>query len=288
MTPEDDTAATETAQEQDDFASGFSDKPAAKTAKPAKPEPEAPPAEATTEAAEDKPEYVQVTAKELADIRAAAAKTASYDSQLSRVFGTLGNLQKLLNEQKASAQPAAPSAGRKIEIPKEAFAEMERDFPELAKMNRSALEAALSGMQVGEVDDGKLKTMLDNLASGREIEDLEDAYPDWRSIVGAVTKEQQPDPNHPFRKWLATKDEAYQAKVNGAEKAFVIRRAIRQFQADTKPAAATPKPAPEKPRETARADRFRAAVQPKGDGAAPAPGKSDNDEFETGFAHARG
>lgn len=286
MTPDDDTAVDETAQEQDGFASGFTDKPSEKAPKPDKPEQAAP--EKATAEPEAKPDHVQITRDEWEAVRSAAARTASYETQLSRLHGTTGRLQSALAglQKETPLQKDAP-ASRKIEIPKEAFAEMERDFPELAKMNRAALEAALSGMQVagGDIDDGKLKTMLNDLASGREIEDLEDAYPDWREIVGAVTKEQQPDQNHPFRKWLATKDEAYQAKVNSAEKAFVIRRAIRQFQAETKAAAATPKPAPEKPRDTARADRFRAAVQPKGDGAAaPPPGNTEEEAFQAGFA----
>lgn len=274
---EDETAVAESAQENDDFAAGFSDeKPAPK---PDKPEPAAP--SKATEKAEDKPEYVQVTAKELADIRAAAAKTASYDSQLSRVFGTLGNLQKLLNDQK-TAQPASspPAAARKIEISKEAFAEMAKDFPELANLTHAAMERAVAGLPSGgaEIDPAKLEGMIASLTNKREVEILEDRYPDWRDIVGAVdvTKE-QPNPDNAFRKWLGTKDAAYQARINGTESAAVITRAIRLFQTETKPAV---KP----PRDTARADRIREAVQPRGDKAGAAASRTDQDEFEAGFA----
>lgn len=281
MPPEDD-AATELAQEQDDFASGFSDQPAKKT--PAKPEPEAAPDKAPA-AAEVKPEYVQVTAADWAEVQAAARKTASYDAQLSKAFGTIGNLQKQI----AESRKDAPAATRKVEIPKAAFEVMAKDFPELAEHNRAALEAALSGLKLdGDgTDESKLEKALTGLITKKEMEGLEDTYPDWRTLVGAPQKEgDQPDLGAPYRKWLASKPAEYQAKLNETDSPAAIQRSITLFRRETR---ATPKPAaPEKPREAARADRIRAAVQPRGDGAAATPGKSDVDEFEAGFANARG
>ena len=143
-----------------------------KTAKPA-------PAEAPrAEEKPDEPEYVQISAKDWAEVRAAAAKTASYDQQLSKAFGTIGNLQKLVN----NFQAQTPT-GRKVEIPKDAFAAMERDFPELAAQTRSALEAALSGITgtgASDVDPAKLESVMASYTAKREIEALEDAYPEWR------------------------------------------------------------------------------------------------------------
>lgn len=214
-------------------------------------------------------------------MRAIAAKTAGYDNQLSKAFGTIGNLQKLVN----GMQAQTPS-GRKVEIPKDAFAAMERDFPELAAQTRAAIEAALTGVTgtggaAAEADPAKMEAMLAAIQAKREIETLEDAYPEWRTIVGAVdvTKE-QPDATNLFRKWLATKDAAYQNRLNSTESAAVIGRAIRLFQSETKAAA---KPGPVKPRDEARAERIREAVQPRGDNAGAAAGKSADEEFEAGF-----
>lgn len=276
MNDETDTTTVDDAQELAEFGAGFEGKaaptPPAKTDTPD-------PAVTPRAKEEPKPEYIQITAKDWADVRAAAAKTASYDSQLSKAFGTIGNLQKLVNGFQAQA---TPPAGRKIEISKAAFAEMEKDFPELAQQTRAALEAALSGLPGtgAEVDATKIEGMLASYTSRREIEALEDAHPDWRQIVGAVdvTKE-QPDPANPFRKWLSGKDAAYQARVNGSESAAVIGRAIRLFQNETK---TPPKPATT-PRSDARAERIRAAVQPRGDNAGAAPGKTADDEFEAGY-----
>jgi hypothetical protein len=285
MADENDIAIAEDKASEADFAGGFSgvegkpDKPAVKE----KPEPAAAPQAAV----EPAPEFVQVTAKEWAEIKAAAARTASYDSQFSKLFGTTGNLTKLLNEQRANgkADPTPPAAPKFV-VPKEAFAEMERDFPELAKMNRAALEAALSGLPLNGANDAqdpaKLESLLAQYTNKRELEALEDAFPTWKEIVGAVDGATgQPPADNAFRKWLATKDEAYQTRINSSETAAVIGRAIRTFQKET---AVPPKIAAAKPRDDARADRIKSAITPRGDNAGAAGGgKTDEDEFAAGF-----
>lgn len=292
MAEERDTAVVDDAQDLADFGAGFAgtdvkpDKPSTEAPAdrtPAKEKPE--PAATPREEAKPEPKYVQVTESDWAEVRAAAARTASYDQQFSKLFGTTGNLLKQINEQRAAGQPAAAAAtARKIEIPKEAFAAMERDFPELAQQTRAALEAALSGLPGPGANDAhdpvKLESLLAQYTAKREIEALEDAYPEWRTIVGAVdVTREQPDPNNAFRKWLGGKDAAYQTKVNSSESAQVIGRAIRLFQNETKAA----KPAATPQRDTTRADRIRGAVQPRGDNAGAAPGKTEDDEFQAGF-----
>jgi hypothetical protein len=279
--PVSDTTAADYAQEQADFGAGFEGtaEKSSSEGRAVRTTAKAPDLAATPREKAPEPKYVRITEKDWADVRAAAAKTASYDSQLSKAFGTIGNLQKLVN----GFQSQTP-AGRPIVIPKDAFAAMERDFPELAQQTRSALEAALSGVHGtggGDASDaGKIEGMLASYTSRREVEALEDAYPSWREIVGAVdVTREQPNPNNPFRRWLATKDVAYQTRINGSESAAVIGRAIRLFQNETK---APTKPAAT-PRDTARAERIRGAVQPRGDNAGAASGKSDDDEFVAGY-----
>lgn len=284
MNEEPDTTVADEKAASEAFGAGFGEEKPAKPEKPeakAKTEPAAaPPAEAKSE-----PKYVQVTESEWAEVRAAAAKTASYDTQISKAWGTIGKLQQLVNEQRAAATPAAAAAiAKKFEIPKDAFAAMERDFPELAQQVRAGMEAALSGLPGPGGNDAhdpaKLESLLAQYTAKREIEALEDAWPEWRTIVGAVdVTREQPDPNNPFRKWLGTKDAAYQARVNGSESAAVIGRAIRLFQRET----ATPaKPASQ--RDEARAERIRAAVQPRGDNAGAAPRNTAEEAFASGFA----
>lgn len=292
--PPDDQSAALAAAEDAAFASGFKEakpdkaaaKPAEKAASPA-PEKAAPAAEpaaksqpAAGEAAPadpkpPKPEYVKVTRTEWDEVRAAAARTASYDAQFSKAFGTIGNLQKVL-----TGLQNQPAAAGKAEIPKDAFAELERDFPELATQIRGALERALPGMATGRgpagMDDEAMDKRFAAHDEKRELKLLDEDYPDWRQVVGAVNAAQQaPDPNNPYRKWLATKDAAYQAKVNASASAAVIGRSIEQFRSETKK--------PPAPKPDARADRLRGVLQPRGDGAGAAAGPSDDEEFEAGF-----
>lgn len=256
--------STTTTEESADFDAGFDDKHAEQTDKAP------PPAEAPRV---EEPEHVKITVKEWNEIKAAAAKTASYDQQFSKLFGTTGNIQKLLNEAKAQ-----PQGGRKIEINKDAFATMRRDFPELADLTQSAMEAALQGMPAGANDADAGKMLKDTLRQ-RELEILEEDHPDWAKIVGKINDGEKPDPDNAFRKWLGTKDAAYQTRINQTISPPVIARAIRLFQNEYK---ATPKAAP--PRVEARADRIRSAVQPRGDnGPGASSGNSDLDAFNEGF-----
>ena len=285
MAEEDDTTKAAADQENADFAAGFDDKPASsKAAEKAQAKADKP--VATPQ--EDSEPPVQISRKEWDEVRAAAQRTASYDSQLSRAFGTIGklkeNLQKLLDGQAATATP--PAATRKVEIPKAAFEAMAKDFPELAEHNRAALEAALSGLKLeGDgTDESKLEKALTGLLAKKEMEGLEDTYPDWRTIVGAVdVTKTQPDPNNEFRKWLGTKDPEYQQRINETESAAVIQRSIALFRRETRVAQKpTAKPVAQ---PQARADRFRAAVQPKGDGAAaPSSSNTEEEAFQAGFA----
>lgn len=270
-----DTTTIDDAQELADFAGGFEGKTAEKvtTAK------EKPTPAATPQAEEPTPEYVQITKAEHAEMRAAAAKTASYDQQIAKAFGTIGNLQKVVNELKDRTPRDLD-----VKVPDTAFAKMAKDFPELAELTREELRAALTGLKAAgnaKPDAETIKTTLMEL----ETEDLEDVFPDWKKIVGQVDiSKERPDPDNAFRKWLATKDQVYQDRINGTIRSAVIQRAIRLFQDETKASA---RPAAATPRNNARAERIAAAVQPKGDGAAAASSPSDDDQFEQGFKNAR-
>jgi hypothetical protein len=281
-----DTAAVSDASAEAAFGSGYDagadTKPdKSDTKPPANGKADDPARDAARTEAESPPEVVSITKKEWDEIR---GRTSSYDHQLSKAFGTIGQLQRVVNGLQMQQTQAQPAAARKVEISREAFKEMERDFPELAAQTRAALEAALSGLPANggaEIEAAKLESMMATYTARREVEALEDAYPEWRTIVGAVdVSREQPDANNPFRKWLGTKDTAYQARINGSESAAVIGRAIRLFQRET--AAAPGKPAAT-PRDTARGDRIRAAIQPRGDNAGAAPANTSEDAFAAGF-----
>ena len=296
MTPEDDTPLDGGKEAEAAFAGGFPEpveKPADKaaTTQPAKPDKPEPAATPRVEATPEPPKYVQVTEAEWAEVKAAAAKTASYDTQLARAWGTLGNITKQLNDaraKEAAGQPGAAAAvARKIEVSKDHFAAMSRDFPELAEQVRAAMEATLAGLpgSGGDAQDpAKLESLIAARETKRELAILNARHPDWREIVGAVDSSTgQPPPDTPFRKWLATKDQAYQDQVNSSELADVIGLSIRRFQRET---AASAKPAAT-PRDTARADRIRDAITPRGDNQGAGPRNTSEEAFASGFSGSR-
>lgn len=302
MPPEDDKAiedhAAEEKQARADFESGMPEEvaPAKRGAKPEaaekpEPKPAAKAADPAPVAKPPEPKYVRVTEEQFAALNAAAAKTASFETQLSKAFGTIGNMQKVLT----TLQAATPR-GFKVEIPKDAFAAMERDFPELAQHSRAALEATLRGLTGtgpanAEIDPEQLTRLVGEHAAKlraerteEEVEALVDIYPDWRKIVGAVNTlaGEVPDPNNPYRKWLATQPADYQARLNSTNSAAVISRSISRFQTETKTVVAKPPAA--NLQAQLRAARIRDAVQPRGDGGQAPPARTDDDEFMAGFA----
>lgn len=82
--------------------------------------------------------------------------------------------------------------------------------------------------------DAHLKKLVRDVLASMADEDLNDAYPDWRDIVGAPT-DGRPyiDTSVPFRRWLSTKETSYQRSINHTDSANIIRRAIERFLAES-------------------------------------------------------
>lgn len=227
-----------------------------------------------------KPEYVQITKEQLTNLEAAAAKTATFETQLNKAFGSIGGLTQLVNDLKSKTPE-----GSVITIPDDAFADME-DFPDIAKGMRSALEKVLknqrgTGGAQATVDPEAVSKIVRDGIKAREIEALEDDHPDWKTIVGAVDSADKADPNNAFRKWLGTQPADYQTKVNETHSAPVLARAINKFKEATKVVVIPPKDPP--PKDLARKKKIENAIQPRGDGHVSPPAKSDDDAFEEGF-----
>lgn len=108
------------------------------------PKPEPAPAAPVAEG----PKYVQITEEQYARLNAVADETASLKQQMSEAFGTMGNLQQVMNR----LQSATP-AGASVDISVEDFAELAEDFPELAGHTRKGLEKILKRLNVRGTGD---------------------------------------------------------------------------------------------------------------------------------------
>lgn len=267
------------------FAAGFDSEtpqpsaatppPIATTTAAPQPEPEAPKAEEPPA-----PEYVQFTKEEHARLMAVADKTASLEAQLSKAFGTMGNMQQLINQVRSQTP-----AGAVVEITDEDFAELQEDFPELAGRTRTALERIFKKANLrgtGEpatptIDPQIVRTAAAEIVHGEGLADLNDLHPDWETVV--VSPE--------YRKWLGEQKPEYQNLLHKTYSATITGRSIDRFRAaqeaaKLKPAAPPPK-TPEQPK-TDRREHLRAAIQPRGNGQAPAPQTpTPEDNFRAGF-----
>jgi hypothetical protein len=245
------------------------------------PKPEPAPAAPVAEG----PKYVQITEEQYARLNAAADQTASLQQQMSKAFGTMGNLQQVMNR----LQSATP-AGASVEISAEDFAELAEDFPELAGHTRKGLEKIFKRLNVrgtggpATVDSEQLAQAVRSARQQDALDVLDDLHPGWRDIVGRAE-----DADNAFRKWLDQQPQAYQDRINTTQSASITARAIDQFKAATHVPAVKPtvqsQPQPPAPKIAARKDRFQAAVQPRGAGGPPSPSSnSADDEFQAGFA----
>lgn len=267
------------------FAAGFdpeTPQPPAVTAPPAATTTEAQPVqeEPPAEPAPAEPKYVQLTEGQLADLKAAAEETANLKQQMSKAFGTMGNMQQLINQVRSQTP-----AGAVVEITDEDFAELREDFPELAGHTRAALERILKRANVkgtGEpatptIDPVTVRTTAAEIVHQQGLADLNDLHPDWQTVV--VSAE--------YRKWLGEQSAEYQELLHKTYSASITSRSIDRFRAaqeaaKPQPAAASPQ-TPARPNATRR-ERIQAAVQPRGNGQAPTPHTpTPEDDFRAGF-----
>jgi hypothetical protein len=266
------------------FADGFdSDAPPAKETPPPAVATEAP--APVQEPRAPTPRYVRLTEDELQRLKNAADETANLKQQLSRAFGTLGNMQQVLNQVRSQTP-----AGAAVEITEDDFAELKEDFPELAKHHRAGLERILKRANLRGtaqaatpvVDPEQMRAVAATIVHSEGLKDLDDLHPGWREFVGKPE-----DTNNAYRRWLTTQTPEYQHLLNHTYSAAITKRSIDKCYADLAkaraPAAAARQQTPART-DMARRDRIMAAVQPRGNGTPPGPHvPSSIDLFNSGF-----
>ena len=282
---------------EDSFGEGFGVTPpveSAKVVEETKVEPVVEPAAAPVTPAPEKPRYARVLQSDFDNLKAAAGKVSSLESQVAKLAGTLGNTAQL-EQRIVDKVKALTPAGLSVELSDEDFADLAVEFPELAKHTRTALERVFKKAGVrgtGEPTQGQdvekvVESILSKREQQREIDDFVEAYPDWEKIVGKVAMEkgETPDPNNPFRAWVETQPDDFKKMVNSTNSARELKRAIDKFMASkTAPATATTPS-----RAAARRAIMEDAVTPRTDGSPPPMNQPPNvdDAFEQGFRQAR-
>lgn len=295
--------------EQQAFLTGFEDETAAngrhvqpQPSEPEKPEKISEAPKPSTEkpeprkAAKEKPkdEFVRLTRADYDFLKANAGKVPELEEGLRKANGKFGPITQILNELK-SATPKGQAVEVSESVLDEAVAELKAEFPDVASGIKTALKTALKAGLVGTgkgdtAPDEAIKKGFEEYALARAFEDLDEAHPTWREIVGAVHADPANiDQNIPFRVWLAKQPQDYQDKINKTRNPTVTSNAITKFLASQREAA---KPAPTKKpvnkaavrKLASRRNRIQGSVQPKGLGSPPpAQKQSVDDAFNEGF-----
>ncbi len=225
---------------------------------------------------EGRGEFVQLTKAEHAKLIAAVDRVDGYEARIDKLGGTVGGFTQLVTDLRA-----ATPKGSAVEVPDEAFKEMEAEYPEISEHLKKVLKSVKgTGTEVkaGAVDAVAVAKLVKQDFQRHQSAALEDEHPGWRQLVGVVDSDGKFDTANPYRKWLAAQAVEYQALIGRTDNAAVIGKSIDRFKAATKVAAAPVAPAP---KAVAARSRIVAAVQPRSAGGAPASTNSEQDGFDS-------
>lgn len=189
----------------------------------------------------EKPQYVRLTKQDWDNAKANLGKVSVLESRLARFEGSTPKTEQIVQQVLESVRSQTPAGGQiDPQVLIDAFAEQEKDFPELAGQNRKAIEHVLKHLNASSatpaqaVDvDGAVQRIL----TAREQSDLEETHPDWSDIVGRPPAEGLDPKTTDFRLWLAKQPAAYQKKLvkrirrqscRALSRAFSLPTPIRQ------------------------------------------------------------
>lgn len=279
VTEETEVVEPENAEADADFAAGFDGKteePTGITSSPAAEgivDPDAVSTEQPAAAAKPAVKLPDLDEAQIQRILGAADRvdtvTAALEKLSGTAFGKIGGLERTLKQ----LQEGTPS-GQAVTLSVDDMEEMKADFPELADMTVKGLNRALSKMkgtggapavdpaQLGQIVDQRVQVVKEQLA----LEAADIHMPGWRETVNS------PD----FKSWLTTQPAEYQETINNTWRPSELNGSIQKFN-QAKQAKPT-KPAGN------RREQLEEGLTPRGVGG-HASGRSEQDEFEAGFAH---
>jgi len=231
-------------------------------------------------------------------------KLSNFESQIARLAGSVGAVQKAVQDAAAQKQADTP-LGLTVKFDDDDFKEFAENYPELAGINRRTLEALFKKVTVGRgtADPAKPEqTAADTPKAAPTALTREDvaevlrqekakevsdrfiaAYPNWRELVGAPDTDGGPmkDSGAAFHAWLKTQPAAYQQRINSTENPGEMHEALDLFTASRPKAPAAAAPSGQNRRAV-----IEGAVTPRADSAGPLPAraKSEREMMQEGFA----
>jgi hypothetical protein len=211
-------------------------------------------------------------------IKEAVAKAAEVDKlkeQQAKLFGTIGNFKQTLDQLKSAPKPTAAQ----VQLTKEKFARLSKDFPEMAELIAADLNEALQGAAVGAdasqfegVVQQRVSSAVDQVKT--EIQQQYEAkllaiqHKDWRQVVTS----------NEFAQWTQTLPEDVRNELGSTWDSTFLGDKLTEFKAWKQQSATSAQ---------TKQKRLEAAITPKG---TPTTGsnQSEYDAFVSGFKSARG
>lgn len=188
----------------------------------------------------ERPQYVRLTKQDWDNAKAGLGKVAALEGQLAKLTGSLPKAEQIVQQVIESVRAQTP-AGTEIDpqVLADAFADQERDFPELAAQNRKAIEHILKNLRgtataQSPAQPVDMDAAVEKVLLTREGAKLEKAYPDWSDIVGRPMTDGEAPRDTEFRQWLAKQPADYQDEVSNTHSPAVLQDAIRDFKATPK------------------------------------------------------
>ncbi len=217
------------------------------------------------------PKVVQITEEEWTATKARAAKVdeieATWSKRFDQTFGKIGGLERKI----AEITKATPT-GEAVQLDEADFAELKEQYPELTTPMLKGLNKVLgkvkgTGGADPEAVDRLVQERVQEFAPAlrKEIGDsaLNAIVPDWEDEVKTER----------FVNWLKGQPDEVKALADSnkyADAAKLLRAYDKSLSAPPPPAA-TPAPTAAPAQPSTRQRQIAAAVNPKGEGSAPAP-----------------
>ena len=215
-------------------------------------------------------EFAGYTETQIKELLGKVAEVDKLKEQQAKAFGSLGSLKQAIDNLKSQPRPQATA----IQLTKEKFAKLSKEFPELAEMLAEDLNGVLTGgasapdpAQFEQIIETQLNTRLQPMQQQFEARVLTVMHPDWKQVV----------PSPEFAQWKQTLPPEVAQELDTSWNAEFIGSKLSEFK-DWKTKTA------EAQRNKQR--KLEAAITPKGGAAKVA--LSENDAFIQGFKEARG
>ncbi|MGH9428395.1 MAG: hypothetical protein ACRD2L_19080, partial [Terriglobia bacterium] len=242
------------------------------------------------------PKLAQITEPQFLDLVKKANSVTELNAALQRVrdesAGRIGSLQELVKK----LQEATPS-GVSVDVADSDFSELMTEIPDIAPKLITGLKRVLgkikgTGPVVPSVTVAEIDARVETIATKRiaetlvardqkrAMDDVTKQHKDWQTEIGSVNSKTE------FRQWMETQPHAYAETFYSSWEPDVVAEALTKFH-DFKKAksALVVESKPVVPAPSAKEQRLKEAVPPKGGVVVPAKPKqkTPEEEFAEGF-----